>query len=394
MRRHHPLDSQLRPIVWGVGWLLALLIGSLCAPQAAAQPTEPPNLTPSKWALSAEERAELYRTLQQHAQVLEAQSAVLKTVTQLVGPTVVYIEADVSVPSGRSHRRHVEEAGSGVIVDLGGKHYVLTNRHVVQDCAPERIRINLADGRRIHPLKVWGDKETDVAVMSIAATGLLAAKRGDSDRVEVGDFVLAVGSPFGLTHSVTLGIVSAKGRRDLQLGDAEVRFQDFLQTDAAINPGNSGGPLVNVRGEIVGITSAIASNSGRNEGIGFAIPINMFMIVARQLVEQGKPTRAFLGVNLDATFGPALAAEIGLPFPTGARVSGIIKGTPAANADLAVGDVILQFNNVRVDDDAHLMSLVSLTEVGKKVAMVVFRDRKTINVEVVVGDRGKLERRE
>ncbi len=163
--------------------------------------------------------------------------------------------------------------------------------------------------------------------------------------------MLAVGSPFGLSHSVTFGIISAKGRRDLHLGDAELRFQDFLQTDAAINPGNSGGPLCNLRGEIIGINTAIASNSGGNEGIGFSIPINMFMAVARQLIETGKVARAFLGVSLDAKFGPAMAAEIGLPGPMGAGVTAVTPGSPAEAARLQPGDVILEIDGTRVEDD-------------------------------------------
>jgi len=343
--------------------------------------------------VTPEQRARLYQTLEDHARFLEAQAAVVKTVAKLIGPTVVYIESEVATPAGRNSTRHVEEAGSGVIIEQDGKHYVLTNRHVIRDCAPAQIKINLADGRQIHPTKIWGDADTDIAVMRVSAPDLVAARLGDSTEMEVGDFVLAVGSPFGLTHSVTFGIISAKGRRDLQLGGADVRFQDFIQTDASINPGNSGGPLVNLKGEIIGINSAIASNSGRNEGIGFAIPINMCMVVGRQLIERGKVARAFLGVNLDGKFGPAMAAEIGLPFPVGARVTGITKGAPAEAARLQVGDVILEFDRIPVEDDAHLVNLVGMTEVGKKVPLKIFRDRKTIHMEVVVGDRAKFERR-
>ena len=153
-------------------------------------------------------------------------------------------------------------------------------------------------------------------MLAVSAPDLTAAPVGDSDRMQIGDFVLAVGSPFGLSHSVTFGIISAKGRRKLALGDANtIRFQDFLQTDAAINPGNSGGPLVNLHGEVIGINTAIASDTGVNEGVGFSIPANMFMAVARQLIATGTVTRAFLGVNLDWKFGPAMAAELGLPRP-------------------------------------------------------------------------------
>ncbi len=338
-----------------------------------------------------EERLELEQVLRRHARVLEAQAAVLKAVAKLVGPSVVHIEADVISRSSSSRGRHLEEAGSGVIIRRGGKYFVLTNRHVISNARPEGITINLADGRQLHPTKVMADPATDIAVMAIEAPNLTAAATGNSDRMEIGDFVLAVGSPFGLSHSVTFGIISAKGRRDLELGDAAVRFQDFMQTDAAINPGNSGGPLVNLRGEVVGINTAIASNSGGNEGIGFSIPINMVMIIGNQLVERGKVMRAFLGVNLDSKFGPAMAKDIGLPFPSGARITGVTKGSAAEAAKLKAGDVVLEFNNIRVEDDAHLVNIVSLTEVGKRVPLLIFRDRKTLKVEVQVGDRSKFD---
>ncbi|NQU20592.1 MAG: trypsin-like peptidase domain-containing protein [Candidatus Nealsonbacteria bacterium] len=367
--------------------VLAVVAVACCGP-LFCQETLPKGVS-YKGAVTAEQRAELYRTLRQHAEVLEAQAAVIKSVAKLVGPTVVYIEAER--PPKKYARQRVEEAGSGVIIQSGDKFYVLTNWHVIEGCKTDKIKINLADGRQIHPEKAWGDAGTDVAVMAISTPNLVAVPVGDSDKMEVGDFVLAAGSPFGLSNSVTFGIISAKGRRDLQLGDATILFQDFLQTDASINPGNSGGPLINLRGEIIGINSAIASNSGRNEGIGFAIPINMFMIVGRQLIERGEVSRAFLGVNLDASFGPATAAEAGLPFPTGARITAVTKGTPAETAKLQIGDIILEFNNVRIEDDAHLVNLVSLTEVGKSVSLVIFRDRKPITLQVTVGDRAKLK---
>ncbi len=304
---------------------LSLLIVWLClaAAVAQAQAPSPPTLPAAieRTGLRPAERAELRRQLEQHAAVLDAQSAVLKIVAKLVGPAVVHIHTDLPPEAGPppGHGRGIEEHGAGVIVESGNNYYVLTTRHVIRDAAPPAIHIDLVDGRRIHPQKVLADADADVAVLAVSAPDLTAAPLGDSDRMEVGDFVLAIGSPFGLRHSVTFGIISAKGRRDLRpLGGATIRFQDFLQTDAAINPGNSGGPLVNLHGEIIGINNSIASDSGRNEGIGFAIPSNMFMNAARQLIQTGKVTRGFLGVNLEAKFGPAMAAELGLPRPLGA----------------------------------------------------------------------------
>jgi serine protease Do len=364
-----------------------------CLAQGPAQSGEPaaaPGALERTGPVSPEKRAELQRLLDQHAPALQSQAIVLKTVAKLVGPTVVHIEAESPQASAEYNRgRRIEEAGSGVIIQSGGKFYVLTNRHVIRSAAPESIRIKLHDGRELHPSRVLEDREMDVAVLPLAAPNLVAASLGDSDRLEIGDFVLAVGSPFGLSHSVTFGIISAKGRRDLHLDRAGLRFQDFLQTDAAINPGSSGGPLCNLRAEVVGINTAIATDSGHNEGIGFSIPINMFMGVARQLIETGKVVRAFLGVTLDHKFGPATAVEIGLPGPMGARVTAITPGSPAEAVRLQPGDVVLEIDGIRIEDDAHLINLVSLIPVGKKVPLVIFRGGKALSIPVELADRSK-----
>lgn len=369
-------------LVWGTMafYCCGVGFGQSALPAALARPRE---LTP-------ERRAELYEQLRRRAEVLEAQSDVVKLVAKLASPTVVYIEADTvqqhpNTTLGRTRR--IEEAGSGVIVSWKEKHYVLTNRHVIHDATPEKIKISLSDGRRLTPNRVWEDLETDIAVMAITADNLCDAPLGNSDAVETGDFVLAVGSPFGLSHSVTFGIVSAKGRRDLDLADSGVRFQDFLQTDAAINPGNSGGPLIDLHGRVIGINTAIASVSGRNEGIGFAIPINMFMRVSTQLIEQGTVTRAFMGVNLDSRFTTSKALKLGLPRCVGALVTGVTPDSPAAAAHLQANDVILEYEGTVVEDDSHLVNLVAMTEVGKGVKLLVFRGGQTVSVSLLVGDR-------
>ncbi len=325
--------------------------------------------------------AALYEELSKEVGTLERQSNVLKKVARLVEPTVVHIDAEKSLYGRKSD---VEEAGSGFIVRFGDSHYVITNRHVIKNANLRDIKIRLADSRVVNPNKVWSDPETDIAVMSLTASHLASSALGDSNVVEIGDFVLAVGSPFGLSHSVTFGIISAKGRRDLKLGD-DVRFQDFLQTDAAINPGNSGGPLINLRGEVVGMNTAIASSSGGNEGIGFTIPVNMVMVVARQLVERGTVVRAFLGVALDSKFSPAAATSVGLRRPRGARITRITPGSPAEAAHLQAGDVILKYNGVPVDNDTHLINMVTVSEVAKEVPLIVFRDQKLMTISVKVG---------
>ncbi len=340
---------------------------------------------------TAEERSRLYETLAEDVVHIEKTVAVLKKVVHLVKPTVVHIEAEKpDAVTGRT-RRSVEEAGSGTVIELNGKYFVLTNRHVIKAASVKNIRIRLWDGRQINPTTVWSDPGTDIAVMAVASENLVAARMGDSDKMDIGDFVLAVGSPFGLSHSVTFGIVSAKGRRDLELGEG-VDFQDFIQTDAAINPGNSGGPLINLRGELIGMNTAIASQSGGNEGIGFTIPINIVMVVAKQLVERGVVARAYLGVTLDRSFAQPTATKLGLSRPVGARVVGVTDNSPAHLAKLQTDDVILEINGISIDNDSHLVSMVGLTEVGKELPIVVYRGGKSLRMSVKVGNRSQFEK--
>lgn len=373
----------------GAVFFLGLLTGMVAAGVAAVRGAddEDEGVTP-------ERRAALYAEIERDVADLERHGNVLKRVVRLVSPTVVHIVAekeDTATPRSRRDR-NVEEAGSGVVFEHDSKFFVLTNRHVIRG-AEDRlssIRVGLASGREVNPTKVWMDKRTDVAVMAVPAKGLVAAKLGDSATIEIGDFVLAVGSPFGLSHSVTYGIISAKGRRELVLGD-DVELQDFLQTDAAINPGNSGGPLLNLRGEVIGVNTAIATNHGGNEGVGFSIPINMAIHVAKGMIDHGTAPYAYLGVTLDRKFDADSAQKIGLSRPRGARIVGLTPGAPAEAAKLKVGDVILEFNKLRVQDDTHLVNLVKLTDVGTVVPLVIYRDGKTLEMSVKVGDLSKFE---
>jgi serine protease Do len=379
-RRNH----RTALIALGLGF--SLLAGSWASRAALAQSAIQAAVE-RRGPVSPEKRAKLYELLRSQAEILEAQAAVVKTVAKLIGPTVVHVEADVTPRAALQYGRgyQVEEAGSGVVIRLGNDHFVLTNRHVISGATNDKIDINLADGRLIHPKKVWHDAKTDVAVIAVDAPDLVAAPVGDSDTMEIGDFVLAVGSPFGLSYSATYGMISAKRRRGLKLGKSDVPLQSFIQTDTAINPGNSGGPLVNLRGEVIAINTAIASNSGGSEGIGFAIPINMFMNVARQLIEHGEVGRAYLGVTLDRDFGPNDAARLGLPLSLGAKISEVKPNSPAAAAKLLKGDIILQVGNVLIEDDGHLVDSIHLIEVGTEVSLVVFRDRRQLQVSVTVG---------
>jgi serine protease Do len=277
---------------------------------------------------------------------------------------------------------------------MGGKPYAVTNRHVIRDTETSNIKIKLEDGRELAPSRIWTDPKTDVAVMALPGDRMASLRLGDSDRMEIGDFVIAVGSPFGLSHSVTLGIISARDRRNLALGNEGLKYQDFIQTDAAINPGNSGGPLINLRGEVIGINTAIATDTGKNQGIGFAIPANMLRVIVQQLVEHGQVQRAFLGVKLDGSYGPAAATRRGLARPFGALVSSIERGSPAESAKIQPGEVILQFNGKSVDDDTHLINMVSLTPVNSEATVLLYREGKQVKLKVKVVDRNSFMQEE
>ena len=227
-------------------------------------------------------------------------------IARRVSPAVVYLEAvkpaTSNVAAGKG--KQVEESGSGVIIQIDGQSgwFVLTNNHVIAQARPDQITINAADGRLFHPTRVWADPESDVAVLRLEGVNhLTAAPVGDSERVRVGQWVLAIGSPFGLNQTVTHGIVSARERGQISLGST-IRIKDFLQTDAAINPGSSGGPLVNLEGEVIGINTAIASHNGTNSGVAFSIPINLVKQVIRQLLEKGNVTRGYLGMQAGDIF--------------------------------------------------------------------------------------------
>ena len=265
--------------------------------------------------------------------------------------------------------RQTQSLGSGVLVDAD-KGYILTNNHVI-DRADE-IRVTLRNGET-HVAKLIGtDPESDIAVIQIEARDLQAVPLADSAKVRVGDFVVAIGNPFGLGQTVTSGIVSATGRSGLGIHG----FEDFIQTDASINPGNSGGALVNLRGELVGINTAILSRSGGNIGIGFAIPINMASDIMQQLVAHGKVERGRLGAQAqDLT--SELAQAFGIKYRRGAVVSQIEPGSAADRAGLRVGDIVTEVNGKPVRDAATLRNSIGLLRVGQEVKLVVLREGKT-----------------
>ena len=332
------------------------------------------------------ERERLYNELAEEFAAFNRLGNLVRRVSTLVKPSVIHIEAHKTEERGGT-RESYDEAGSGVVLQFSNEEYwVLTNRHVVEGAKPSEILLRSSSGTEFYPEKVLSDASTDVAVMKITQPVIPAARLGDSSGVGIGDFVIAIGSPFGLSHSVTFGILSAKGRRDLSLGAQKIDLQDFFQTDAAINPGNSGGPLLNLLGEVIGLNTAIASSSGGSEGIGFAIPINMAMRVAEQLIQNGRLRRGYLGVTLDPNFSVADLATAGYGSMSGALVKEVRAGSPAAKARLRSGDIIILFNGDKVENDDHLVTQVGLTEVGDTIPMIILREGKRYRTDVTLTD--------
>ena len=277
-------------------------------------------------------------------------------------------------PRGPQRQRSL---GSGFIIDSDGS--ILTNNHVVENAS--KIVVKLSDDQEYEAKVIGRDAKTDVAVIKInAKSALPAASFGDSDKLEVGEWVVAIGNPFGLDSTVTSGIVSAKGRH---IGQGP--YDNFIQTDASINPGNSGGPLINLRGEIIGINTAIFSRTGGNMGIGFAIPINLVKELLPQLRGKGKVTRGFLGVLIQKVT-PEIADSLGLDKAQGALVANVSKDGPAEKAGVKVGDVIVEFDGNAVKDSGDLPIIVARTPVDKKVRMKVVRDKKELTLGVAVGE--------
>ena len=328
-------------------------------------------------------------------------------IAKLVKPAVVNIAATRSGKSGDSphgspledpffrkffgdeflkrdtpHQREPKERGqgSGVIVEANG--LIITNNHVVNKA--DEIRVFLSDKREFKGKLIGTDAKTDVAIVKIEATGLPTVPWADSDQLEVGEYVLAVGSPFGLTQTVTMGIVSAVGRASMGIAE----YEDFIQTDAAINPGNSGGALVNVRGELVGINTAIFSQSGGSMGIGFAVPSNLSRAVMDQLVRTGKVVRGWLGVAIqDLT--PELASQFGITDTKGVLVSDVMADSPAKKAGFERADVIVEYDGKSMDSPTHLRNAVAQTPIGKKVSVKLIRDKKPKTIELVIVEQPK-----
>jgi Do/DeqQ family serine protease len=283
---------------------------------------------------------------------------------------------DFEGPPGR--QREIEGAGSGVIVDAQNG-YILTNHHVIANA--DKITVTLLENRSLTARVVGSDEDSDIAVLQVDSVNLHSIPFGDSEALRVGDYVVAIGNPFGFSNSVTSGIVSALGRSGLN----PEAFEDFIQTDASINPGNSGGALVNLNGELVGLNSAIISRTGGNVGIGFAIPVNMVRAVMEQLVATGTVRRGLLGVNInDVT--PEVAATYGLTGNSGALVTRIIENSAAERAGIQINDVIVSINGKQLRDSGSLRNFIGLLQPGENVAVGLIRDGRAQTVTAVLAE--------
>ena len=283
------------------------------------------------------------------------------------------------MPNNPGNSREVQSAGSGVIVDaING--YILTNHHVIEGA--EKIQISLINGETLDAEVIGSDPATDIALLKVDSKNLIDIKIGDSDIVQVGDFVIAIGNPFGLSHTVTSGIVSALGRT----GISNNGYEDFIQTDASINPGNSGGALVNMKGELVGINSAIISRSGGNVGIGFAVPSEIAQSIMQQILDFGEVRRGLLGVSIQS-IDPENASALGVEIDYGALISSIEPGSAAEKAGLQVDDIIIQIDNEKISNSRELANAIGLKGSGEEVEIQLVRNNNKINVIAILGQQ-------
>jgi serine protease Do len=381
--------SALTRSGWTAGWCITALAFSLAIGQES---TDRKNLPPPELNVDTSPLRRETRLATSFAPVVEK-----------VGPSVVNVYTskrvqlrsnpmlrndlfrryfglpDEEESDGPAPSRMQQSLGSGVIVTKDG--YILTNNHVVDQA--DEIKVVLANGGKEYEAKLIGkDPQTDVAVLKVEATDLPAITIADSDTLKVGDVVLAIGNPFGVGQSVTMGIVGATGRGDFGM----FQYEDFIQTDASINQGNSGGALIDADGRLVGINSFILSPTGGNLGLGFAVPMNMARNVMNLLIGEGRVARGYIGVQLEARVTPELARAFKLKEPHGAIVTDVVGNTPGAKAGLKPGDVIIQFNGKRVEDRRQLQLMVSQTPPNTEVDLTIIRDGEERKIPLTLGE--------
>ena len=319
------------------------------------------------------------------AEHFEKLSKLFRQSAELAAPAVVNIQVTQNRPVGgrgtRSPKMPAEESGSGMIATIAQKQVILTNRHVIEEADRDAVQILTHDRRILVPTKIVSNEDFDIAVIEVAEKLPPSAQFGDSNQVMVGDIVLAVGNPFGLDRSVSMGIISAVGRRNVPGTGGLVPRVGFFQTDAAINPGSSGGVLLTLRGEVIGIVTAIATQGGRNEGVAFVMPINDVLRVAEQLVRTGTAVKPYMG------FAPEMVSfedrrKLAMDRFIGAKIKNIAPDTPAERAGLKVGDVVLAFNGTEVEDDLHVLHLVALSEIDKPVVLRINRNGEILTITV------------
>jgi len=333
-----------------------------------------------------------YAQLAKDADETDKISRIMRTAAELTLPSVVHLETTMIKPRttgvladvSRQTTQRVEETGTGIIVKIDAQYWVVTNSHVVGSADPEGIRVLCHDSRLLTPKRTIVNSDFDIAVIEIAETDVIAAKLGDGSTVQLADRVLVLGSPFGLSGSVTGGMISAVGRRNIPKGAHPIPLYDMLQTDASINPGNSGGPLVNMRGEVIGIIAAIASSSGTNEGVGFAIPIQDAMRVVENLVRYGEMQRPYLGIELTRTITDSERITAEITKQIGVKITRISPNSPAAVAGLKVGDILVKYNETDIEDDSHFIRLVVRDNIGGQVKLSVFRHGETLTITPVL----------
>jgi serine protease Do len=381
---HRETLSLLKFFILGMAFVL--LAGTACAKR------EEPEKKPAAESVAA-------KTSEGSKGSIDLSTAIINVAKQTI-PAVVYIEVTESkevanpllpfesdpffrrffgVPKmPKKFKQEIKGLGSGMIIDLQG--HILTNYHVAGGAT--KIEVGLADGSKYPARLVGGDAKTDLAVIQISTKETLPSVTfGDSDKVEVGEWVVAIGAPRALEKSVTQGIISAKHRRGIT---DPTSYQDFLQTDAAINPGNSGGPLLNLYGQVIGVNAAIATESGGFEGIGFTIPSNMALHVAKQLIEHGKVERGWLGISIqDLT--PELAKSVHAETAKGALVADVVKGGPAERGGLKKDDVVIAYQGKEISDSGMFRNEVANTPIGSEVKVTILRDGKKVELTIKVG---------